>query len=184
MRIFCHLLLRDKPGPHGITSHTGESQLTAPNMLCNLQWFAHAEHIDRWSESWAVSTWSVGSAFIALGASVRDALLVVFFADILSAAVIVLNGRAAARYHVGYPVLARVSFGIYGSYFFVVLRALLGIIWGKLASDPIKRSTNVTSGGVQLFFEGQFISICLRCIFPGWTRIHNGIPAVSSRASR
>lgn len=35
-------------------------------------------------------------------------------------------------------------------------------------------------GGVQMFFEGQFISICLRCIFPGWTRIHNSIPAVSS----
>lgn len=24
---------------------------------------------------------------------------------------------------------------------------------------------------------GQFISICLRCIFPGWTRIKNTIPA-------
>lgn len=34
-------------------------------------------------------------------------------------------------------------------------------------------------GGVQMFFEGQFISICLRCIFPGWTKIHNSIPAVS-----
>lgn len=30
-----------------------------------------------------------------------------------------------------------------------------------------------------MFFEGQFISICLRCIFPGWTKIHNSIPAVS-----
>ncbi|KKA18881.1 Allantoin permease [Rasamsonia emersonii CBS 393.64] len=114
-----------------------------------------------WSKSWAVSTWSVGSSLIALGASVRDALLVVLFANFLSAVVIVLNGRAAALYHVGYPVLARVSFGIYGSYFFVILRALLGIIWG----------------GVQLYFEGQFISICLRCIFPGWARLHNGIPA-------
>lgn len=78
-----------------------------------------------------MSTWSVGSSLIALGASVRDALLVVLFANFLSAVVIVLNGRAAALYHVGYPVLARVSFGIYGSYFFVILRALLGIIWGE-----------------------------------------------------
>ncbi|GAD98421.1 krueppel c2h2-type zinc finger protein, putative [Paecilomyces variotii No. 5] len=114
-----------------------------------------------WSESWAVSTWSLGSSLIALGASVRDALLVVFFADLLSAVVIIFNGRAAALYHVGYPVLARVPFGVYGSYFFVVLRAILGIIWG----------------GVQLYFEGQFVSICLRCIFPGWTKIQNGIPA-------
>lgn len=83
-----------------------------------------------WSESWNVSTWSVGAAFITLGATIRDALLVVFFANLLSAVIIVLNGRAASRYHVGYPVLSRSSFGIYGQYFVVILRSLLGIIWG------------------------------------------------------
>lgn len=114
-----------------------------------------------WSESWAVSTWSIGSSFIALGGTVRDAMLVVVFANCLSAVVIVLNGRAASRYHVGYPVLSRVTFGVYGAYFVVVLRALLGIIWG----------------GVQLYFEGQFISICLRCIFSGWENVPNKIPA-------
>lgn len=114
-----------------------------------------------WSESWAVSTWSIGSSFITLGGTVRDAMLVVVFSNLLSAAVIVLNGKAAARYHVGYPVLSRVSFGVYGQYFVVVLRAILGIIWG----------------GVQLYYEGQFISVCLRCIFPGWQRIPNEFPA-------
>lgn len=113
-----------------------------------------------WSESWNVSTWSVGAAMIALGATIRDALLVVFFANLLSAVVIVLNGRAAARYHIGYPVLSRASFGIYGQYFVVLLRSILGIIWG----------------GVQLYFTGQFISVCLRCIFPSWERIPNDIP--------
>lgn len=100
---------------------------------------------------------------IALGGTIRDCLLIVLFANILSAIVICLNGRAASRYHVGYPVLSRVTFGIWGSYFVVILRAILGIIWG----------------GVQLYFEGQFISVCLRCIFPGWWKIQNGIPAVS-----
>ncbi|CAH0051412.1 unnamed protein product [Clonostachys solani] len=114
-----------------------------------------------WSESWNVSTWSIGASLITVGASVRDALLVVFFANLLSAAVMVLNGYASSRYHIGYPVLSRSSFGIYGHYFVVVLRSILGIIWG----------------GVQLYFEGQFISICLRCIFPSWEKIPNGIPA-------
>lgn len=72
----------------------------------------------------------------------------------------VLNGMAASRYHIGFPVLSRASFGIYGHYFVVVLRSILGIIWG----------------GVQLYFEGQFISICLRCIFPGWAKLPNNIP--------
>ena len=81
---------------------------------------------------------------IALGATIRDAMLVVVFANILSAVVICLNGRAAARYHVGYPVLSRVTFGIYGSYFVVILRAILGIISFKISSFPVFSSMNAT----------------------------------------
>jgi NCS1 family nucleobase:cation symporter-1 len=114
-----------------------------------------------WSESWCVSTWAVGASFISLGATIRDALLVVFFANALSALVIVANGRAAARYHVGFPVLARATFGIYGHYFVVVLRSMLGIIWA----------------GINMYFTGQFISICLRCIFTGWEHLPNTIPS-------
>jgi nucleobase:cation symporter-1, NCS1 family len=66
---------------------------------------------------------------VALGMTVRDAILVVFFANLLSAIFIVLNGRAAAVYHVGYPVLSRLSFGLWGHYFAVIIRAILGIIW-------------------------------------------------------
>lgn len=62
----------------------------------------------------------------------RDAVLVVLFANLLTSVVIVLNGRAAAAYHIGYPVLSRTSFGIYGQYFVVVLRALVGIAWGMV----------------------------------------------------
>lgn len=68
---------------------------------------------------------------VTLGATVRDSILVVLFANLLSAVIIVLNGRASASYHIGYPVLARSSFGLNGMYFVVVIRALLGIIWGK-----------------------------------------------------
>ncbi|KAK4937719.1 hypothetical protein LTR10_021729 [Elasticomyces elasticus] len=114
-----------------------------------------------WSESWCVSTWAVGSSFIALGATLRDALLVVFFANLLSAVIIVANGRAASRYHIGYPVLARVSFGIYGQYFVIILRSIFGIIWAA----------------INMYFTGRFISICLRCIFPSWVTLHNSIPA-------
>ncbi|CZR56504.1 uncharacterized protein PAC_06392 [Phialocephala subalpina] len=99
----------------------------------------------RWSESWLVSTWSVGSSMIALGATIRDALLVVLFANILSAVVICFNGRAASRYHVGYPVLSRVTFEIYGSYLVVVLRAILGIIWHNFEDSAYSVSSVVYS---------------------------------------
>ncbi|PCG93170.1 Permease, cytosine/purines, uracil, thiamine, allantoin [Penicillium occitanis (nom. inval.)] len=108
-----------------------------------------------WSESWAVSTWSLGSSLIALGATVRDALLVILFANLLSAVVIVLNGRAASRYHVGYPVLARTTFGIWGSYFFVVLRAILGVIWGE--SPPFLYGSQEITTQVMVGFFLAFI---------------------------
>ncbi|KAM5465305.1 hypothetical protein MauCBS54593_006551 [Microsporum audouinii] len=117
-----------------------------------------------WSESWAVAAWSIGASLITLGATIRDAVLIVLFGNILTSIVIVLNGRAAAAYHIGFPVQSRASFGIYGQYVVVVIRALVGIAWG----------------GVQLYYEGQFLSICLRCIFPGWSRIPNIIPANQS----
>ncbi|WWD03446.1 hypothetical protein V865_001498 [Kwoniella europaea PYCC6329] len=123
-------------------------------------WSAWAYLSYWWSENWNVSTWSLGSSLITLGLSIGEALLVILFANILSAIVIVANGVAASRYHIGYPVLARATFGMYGHYFFVLIRAILGIIWG----------------GVQLYFEGQFISIMLRCIFPSWARMRNTIP--------
>ncbi|KAA8909366.1 hypothetical protein TRICI_004532 [Trichomonascus ciferrii] len=113
------------------------------------------------SESWAIATWSYGSTMVLAGMNIWESILVVFFSNVIIAGACVMNSRAATSYHLGYPVLARASFGIYAHYFFVVLRAILGIIWG----------------GVQLYYEGQFISICLRCIFPGWMKIHNAIPA-------
>ncbi|CAN6595244.1 allantoin permease [Trichomonascus vanleenenianus] len=113
------------------------------------------------SEAWAIATWSIGSTMIAAGMTVAESILTVFFGNLIISIALVFNSRAAAKYHLGYPVLARSVFGIYAHYFFIVLRAILGIIWG----------------GVQLYFEGQFISIMLRCIFPGWMRLHNTIPA-------
>jgi NCS1 family nucleobase:cation symporter-1 len=92
--------------------------------------------------------------------NIRDAILLVLFANLLSAVVIVANSRASAKYHLGFPALARAAFGSYGSYFMIVIRSILGIIWG----------------GVQLYFTGQFVSIVLRCIFSGWSKVPNGIP--------
>lgn len=114
-----------------------------------------------YSESWAVSTWSLGSTMVAAGLTVAESIILIFFSNLILSIVCVINGRAASTYHIGYPVLARATFGIYAHYFFIILRAILGIIWG----------------GVQLYFEGQFISIALRCIFPGWEKIPNHIPA-------
>ncbi|RDW61964.1 hypothetical protein BP6252_11397 [Coleophoma cylindrospora] len=84
-----------------------------------------------WSESWSVSSWSTGSAMVSVGASLRDAILINMTANVLASVVIILNGRAASKYHVGYPILTRFTFGIYGQYIIVCLRLVLSIIWDQ-----------------------------------------------------
>ena len=56
--------------------------------------------------------------------TVKASILVFFFANLLLAFVIVLNSRAASMYGLGFSVLSRVTFGIYGSYFQIIL-----LIW-------------------------------------------------------
>jgi len=110
--------------------------------------------------------------------NIRDAILLVFFANLLSSAVMVLNGRAAAKYHIGFPALARAAFGTFGSYFYIVIRSILGIIWGGVYVQAILYLFQLIdrSSSRQLYFTGQFVSVMLRCIFSGWDNIPNGIP--------
>lgn len=74
----------------------------------------------------ALITQGAGASLVTIGLTVADSILLVFFANLLSAIIIVLNGRAAAKYHIGFPALARSAFGTYGSYFYVVIRSILG----------------------------------------------------------
>lgn len=71
--------------------------------------------------------------------------------------VILLNGRAGATYHVGYPVLCRVSFGVFGAWWPVFNRAVMAIVWN----------------GVNYVQGGQCVYVMLHAIFPGIARIPN-----------
>jgi hypothetical protein len=57
-------------------------------------------------------------------------------ANLLSSTVALALGRLGARYHVGYPVLARSVFGMYGQFFFVWIRAVVAIIWYPFRFSP------------------------------------------------
>ncbi len=78
-------------------------------------------------------------------------------------------GRPGATYHIGYPVLARSVFGMYGHLFFVWVRAIVAIIWY----------------GVQTYFGSQLFSVILRCIFGNsWWHMANHLPASAGITSR
>src|SRR5690242_4258154 len=59
--------------------------------------------------------------------------------------------------------------GMYGSYFFIFIRAVVCIIWY----------------GIQTFYAGNILSVMLRCIFgSSWNDFDNSLPASANVTSK
>ncbi|EXJ96161.1 hypothetical protein A1O1_01287 [Capronia coronata CBS 617.96] len=115
-----------------------------------------------WSYGFSVGVWSVGSSMVALGLTWYEAIICVFISHTLGAIGIAYHSRTGARWHCGFPVECRVSWGMYASYFPVFVRLLVGCIWNAV---------NTLEGG-------YFTSIFLRCLFGHkWNNLTSSIPA-------
>ena len=68
---------------------------------------------------------------------------------------VMVSGRMGAVYHTPFPVMARSSFGIFGSFWPVINRVVLAIIWY----------------GVQSAIGGQCIQLLLRCLIPSYNNM-------------
>ena len=73
--------------------------------------------------------WTLGSTMVGIGLNWWQSILVIFASQTISSIAMFFNSRCASVYHIGYPVVARSVFGMWGSYYFVGARAALAIIW-------------------------------------------------------
>jgi NCS1 family nucleobase:cation symporter-1 len=112
------------------------------------------------ADAWAVSNWEVASSMIAVGLSWKMAIGACVLGNTLMGFVITINGRIGSTLHTPFPVLARMPFGYYFSYFVVLSRAVLAIVWL----------------GVQTTTGGQCMAVLLTAIWPSFANIHNTIP--------
>jgi NCS1 family nucleobase:cation symporter-1 len=113
------------------------------------------------ADAWAVSNWEVASSMIAVGLSWKMAIGACVLGNTIMGLVITINGRMGATLHTPFPVLARMPFGYYFSYFVVVSRCVLAIVWL----------------GVQTTTGGQCMVVLLTAIWPSFAKIPNHIPA-------
>ncbi|OAA61456.1 Nucleobase cation symporter-1, NCS1 [Cordyceps fumosorosea ARSEF 2679] len=109
----------------------------------------------------AISNWQIGSSLVATGLSVWQTIVAVILGKIIIAAVQVFGGWIGAEWHVGYPVIARLLWGIYGSFFAVAQRQLLSLVWFALQS----------------WFGGLFTTAVLSSVFPQFHYMKNTMPA-------
>ncbi|KAM0817498.1 putative Allantoin permease [Seiridium cardinale] len=121
------------------------------------------------STAFGTAGWNVASSLIAVGLTWQQALASCIIGSAISGVVVTAMARPGARYHIGYPVLVRSSMGMYGSFFFVFVRAIIGTI----------------AYGIQTFYGANLLSTCLRCIFgSSWEGMANNLPASADVTSK
>ncbi|KAK4228873.1 putative uracil permease [Podospora fimiseda] len=117
------------------------------------------------ADSFNINTWMISASMIVGGLSWWQSWLCVWIGYAISGFFIVLTGRIGATYHIGFPVVARSSFGIWGSLWPVFNRAAMACIWY----------------GVQSYIGGRCVYIMIRAIWKSWDR--DGIPNTFSEDS-
>ncbi|KAF9465815.1 NCS1 nucleoside transporter family [Collybia nuda] len=122
------------------------------------------------ADSFNVNTWMIVSSMIqaSVGLSWWQAWLCVWVGYGCSAFFIVLNARPGAIFHITFPVVARTSFGLYGSLWCTFNRGAMSCIWY----------------GVQASIGGSCVLVMLRAIWPSVQNIPNHLPASSGTTSR
>ncbi|KAL5113593.1 hypothetical protein ACEQ8H_008541 [Pleosporales sp. CAS-2024a] len=112
------------------------------------------------SDAFNAATWQFASSIIAIGLTWRESLGIVALAFFMISFVIALNGAMGVLHHVPFPVLARASWGFWGSYIAIVSRAVLAIFWFAIQNMNGANATRVMLGA----------------IWPSFLTLHNGIP--------
>ncbi|KIX95502.1 uncharacterized protein Z520_08622 [Fonsecaea multimorphosa CBS 102226] len=109
-----------------------------------------------------ISTYQTGSSLIATGLTYWQAIIVILVGNALASFFAVLNSVSGAASHLGFPIVSRSVWGMWGAYFPILNRIL----------------TSITRYGVQAVIGGKMIYVCLRSIWMDLDeRIPNTIPA-------
>ncbi|CBF87409.1 nucleobase cation symporter-1 family protein [Aspergillus nidulans FGSC A4] len=121
------------------------------------------------SVAFGATGWNVAASLVATGLAWNQAFIACCLGSFIAALGVIGMARPGATYHVGFPILARSTFGLYGSYFFVFIRAVVCIVWY----------------GIQSMYGANLLSVMLRCMFGHkWTEFANALPASADVTSQ
>ncbi|OAL51511.1 uracil permease [Pyrenochaeta sp. DS3sAY3a] len=112
------------------------------------------------SDAFNAATWQFASSIIAIGLTWRESLGIVALAFFIISFVIAANGAIGVIHHTPFPVLARASWGFWGSYVAIVSRAILAIFWFA----------------IQNMNGANAVKVMIAAIWPSFLTLHNGIP--------
>ncbi|KAL4940458.1 hypothetical protein BDV06DRAFT_213442 [Aspergillus oleicola] len=100
------------------------------------------------SDAFNAATWQFASSIIAVGLSWRESLGIVALSFFIISFVIAANGAVGSIYHVPFPVIARASWGFWGSYIAIISRVILAIFWFAIQNVNGANSVRVMIGAI------------------------------------
>ncbi|KAK2764339.1 hypothetical protein FQN54_009032 [Arachnomyces sp. PD_36] len=124
-------------------------------------WIADSFNIDQ-------NTWMIASSMIVDGLSWWQAWICVWVGYFIAGVFVCLTGRIGSTYHISFPVVARASFGVWGSLWPVFNRAAMACIWY----------------GVQGWIGGQCVTLMIRAIWSDYNELPNSMPKSSGTETR
>ncbi|KAJ4382672.1 hypothetical protein N0V86_001894 [Didymella sp. IMI 355093] len=104
-----------------------------------------------------IANWQTPSTYLTLGLSVPQAMLVIVVSRLLVVLFSVLIAWIGLKWHIGFTVQNRYSWGLRGSFIPLSQRVLLNFIWNA----------------VQCWNGGRLIAVCLTAIWPSFARMPN-----------
>ena len=72
---------------------------------------------------------------IGIGLNWWQAILVILGSQLISSTFQALNSRSGSVYYVGFPIISRAVFGMYGAYFVVISRAIMSLVYYALKCE-------------------------------------------------
>jgi len=111
---------------------------------------------------WAISSlnlanWQTPSTFLTMGLSVSQSILIIVVSCLLIAFFSTLIAWVGLKWHIGFTVQNRYSWGMRGSFIPLSQRILLNFIWNA----------------VQCWNGGRLVAVCLTAIWPSYARMPN-----------
>ncbi|KIW87928.1 uncharacterized protein Z519_11513 [Cladophialophora bantiana CBS 173.52] len=116
----------------------------------------------------ALSNWQLGASLIAVGLSVWQTMIAVIIGKLIIAGVAICNGMVGATWHIGFPVLSRGIWGVWGSYVIIIQRIVLSLTWFC----------------VQSWTGGLCVTAVLSSIFSSFQHMENTLPKSANTTTK
>ncbi|KAL0065251.1 hypothetical protein AAF712_007762 [Marasmius tenuissimus] len=115
------------------------------------------EYYGYWSlGSLNIATWQAPSSFLTEGLSVGQSMGVILIGRTIIALFSTLIAWCGLRWHIGFTVQNRFTWGMRGSYIPLIQRVLLNFIWNA----------------VQCWTGGKLVAVCITAVFPSFQNLN------------